>query len=217
MTAQDFLIREKQIFIDFVKSKPIKYFSFIGLDRSLTSTGLAVVQNGKYIYGREIKPKNIYSTTRLGYIVKEILNDIKRFENPIVFTEDYAYSAHGQGMIDLGELGGVTKLFLKIKKIPYVNVVSTVLKKYVVGKGNVKKEMVPMFVYKKFGITPQGHDVADAIGLAYFGYNCFNSINNRNKYTNIDKEVFDKFLLNEKKEKRKRKTARSLAIEVDDE
>jgi crossover junction endodeoxyribonuclease RuvC len=71
-------------------------------------------------------------------------------------------------VFSIGELGGVIKLLLYDNSILFGLVQPTVLKKFVTGKGNSKKELMLLNVYKKFGFDTDNNNIADAYALGRF-------------------------------------------------
>lgn len=149
----------------------------IGLDLSLTSTGVAN-ENGQ----RTLKAQ----TTGMKRLVKlrdEALRSAhmptQRFDQfgcfkgfchdhvDLVVIEGYSMgtarqSSHAHG---LGELGGVVRLALFEAGIPYVDIAPASLKKYATGKGNASKDLVYGEAIRRLGYTGQSNDEADAMWL----------------------------------------------------
>lgn len=65
----------------------------------------------------------------------------------------------------LGELGGVVRLALYDKDIPYVDVPPSTLKKVATGNGNASKEEVLAAAIRKLGYDSHHNDEADALWL----------------------------------------------------
>jgi hypothetical protein len=72
-------------------------------------------------------------------------------------------------VVDLGELGGVTRLALYNLKIPYVLVPPATLKKFITGKGNSPKNIMLKEIFKRFAMDFDDDNVADAYSLAQLG------------------------------------------------
>lgn len=143
----------------------------LALDLSLRQTGFAIIDNDKIIKSSVIKsPINLRGTPRLDFILKKIIEFLDNIE--FVAIEDYAYSAYGS-MTNLAELCGVVKYYLYKKEKPFLLLATTVLKKFVMGKGNAPKAAMMPAIFKKYKIETKSTDEADAIGLAKLAYAVF--------------------------------------------
>lgn len=216
-TAEEILLGIKKKNIDWFRD--VKPNVCIGIDRSLNSTGIAVVSKGKLVYQSEISP-GVFGDERLIVVVKavmEIVEKVYQRATPLIVMEDYAFARANQAH-QIGEMGGVMKAAFSQKDYPYLQVAPQALKKYVTGKGNTNKAMMPMKVLKKFGVEPKGGDAADAIGCAFFGYNAFQYLMGHGKYTVAETETFDTFLSLEKKKRKKssKKKNKELAAEINE-
>lgn len=145
----------------------------IGLDLSLTSTGVAVysvVDNSDFTRVIKTNNKNSYMD-RYHKILAEIEREILDL-NSIVFIEGYSLGSFSKStaMSNLIELGGIIRASLWKRNVKYVVVPPTTLKKFLTGKGNSKKEDIKLNVYKKYGKEFKTSDEADAYGLMALGY-----------------------------------------------
>ena len=144
--------------------------SFVGLDLSLTGTGVAV-KSGSTISAQTIKttPKTcVDDLARLNHIIGEI---VQRFPKNIglICIEDF-FTPHNAmqigAAIKLVMLGTSVRLAL-YQKYPFVLVAPQVLKKYVTGKGNADKSLIVREVYKRWNYEAKNDNEADAIGLVH--------------------------------------------------
>jgi Holliday junction resolvasome RuvABC endonuclease subunit len=128
--------------------------------------------------------------------------------------EDYAFARPNQAH-QLGELGGVVKVFLLMKDMDYLDVSPHILKKYVVGQAMAPKDLIPMHILKKFGVEPIGGDHADAVGLSFLGYHALRYASGVDEgYNQKERESFETFLSLETKKKHKKKSTSQLAREI---
>lgn len=157
----------------------MKAKSLIGLDLGLTGTGLCVMWSDDrthHLMQTLVSPKfpgcsddSIRHAARLWSFRDQIHRYIKS-ENPVLAVlEDYAFN-QWTSAYSIGELGGVVRVLLYEYNLPVLKVATTVLKKFVVGKGVAPKEVVMMHVLKKFQVTPADQHQADAYSLARIGY-----------------------------------------------
>lgn len=149
----------------------------IGLDLSLTSTGIAIGDET-----RTIEPKNLKGVERLIYIRNRITSDIharaevERY-TPLVLVEGYSFASKNSHAHALGELGGVVRVDLWEAGFPFVEIAPTVRAKFATGRGNAGKSEVVSAVSARTGITwdgPGNEDRCDAwilqeIGLTHLG------------------------------------------------
>lgn len=79
----------------------------------------------------------------------------------VAVLEGYSFGSKGRSVFDIGELGGVIKLMLHERGIPFAIVAPTTLKKYATGKGNSPKDAVLVQAVRRSGLE-LGNDEADA-------------------------------------------------------
>ncbi len=145
-----------------------EYGSWGGIDPSLRSTGIAVITD-RVLYTYRIKTKSPKSTGVLRLIEFDwyLRNEFKDMWNPKKLgIEGYAFGAQNTRAHSIGELGGVFRLALHDWSIPWFIAPPTVVKKFVTGKGNVKKGQVQVGLYKKWRLDITDEDEADAAALA---------------------------------------------------
>jgi Holliday junction resolvasome RuvABC endonuclease subunit len=137
------------------------------LDMSLTATGWATSHA-------------VLSTATSGVIVPPAFADrgIARIRwiraavmervhaSNLVVIEGYAFGVQGQqGHISLGELGGVIRVALTDRRIPYVEIPPACVKLFATGKGNGKKDEVLAAAIRKLEYSGHDHNEADALWL----------------------------------------------------
>lgn len=148
----------------------MKALTVIGLDLSLTSTGVAsteVVALQTGLRGME----------RLAWLRDEILKKCDG-QNPIVVVEGYSFGSRNSQAHAAGELGGVVRLALWEAGIPHVDVPPTSRAKFATGRGNASKSEVVSAVSARTGLVWSGKgadDCCDAwilreMGRTHFGF-----------------------------------------------
>lgn len=143
----------------------------IGLDLSLTSTGIA---HGDVTESFQPKTKGMQ---RLHDILSEVVDVVMGLPDPFVVVEGYSFSSRNSHAHALGELGGVIRFHLWQRQIPYVDVPPTCRAKFATGKGNAAKAEVVSAVSARTGLLWSGkgaEDECDAwvlqeMGLARLG------------------------------------------------
>jgi crossover junction endodeoxyribonuclease RuvC len=142
----------------------MKYF--IGIDLSLTGTGIVLIDSeGK------ITKQNLIETspkTKIELRIAEIASAIHDVIHPgdALCMEGLAFGARGQSMLELAGLHYHIRITLTERELPFRVIPPTTLKKFITGKGNAKKEQMLLQVYKRFGIEFDNNNLADAYGLA---------------------------------------------------
>lgn len=145
----------------------------IGLDLSLTSTGVAI---GRATWA--IATKGLRDEERLVYIrdlFLDAINDLEPEPNTVfvVFLEGYSFASRNSHAHALGELGGVIRVALHEAGIPFVEVPPTCRAKFATGKGNASKSEVVSAISAKTGLLwegPGNEDRCDAWILQEMGY-----------------------------------------------
>ena len=171
-------------------NNPIKS---IGVDLSLTGTGLVCLEDGKLIEQKLIKSKPsgdrpIDELKRILTIAISVQNFIDIYKPDIVVIENLAFGI--QKTTSLTQLAGLNYFIrsgLYKIGIKFVLVAPTTLKKYVTGNGAAKKDVLMVEVYKRLGVTMLDDNLCDAYSLAQIGLSL---LGGNSKDTNkIQKEV----------------------------
>ena len=141
---------------------------FIGIDPSLTGTGLSVIDDNYTIIQLGSLSTPVVGVERLYHLQIKFLNFLSTFEKDIQFCciEGAALRESGK-LWSLGQWAGIFYLDLYKKGIPFIEAAPLQLKKYVssVGK-NMGKEVVMLDVFKNFGEEIRNSDEADAYVLS---------------------------------------------------
>ncbi|MCK9279247.1 MAG: hypothetical protein M0P71_01275 [Melioribacteraceae bacterium] len=128
--------------------------TIIGIDQSLTSTGVSVLKEEEIFYSNVIKTAELRGIERLDYICKFLANVVEEHtsqgEEIIVVREGYSYGSllDTNSIFELGELGGVIDMLFYCNKnsiwsdrniYMYIIPPST-WKLMIFGDGSVKKD-----------------------------------------------------------------------------
>jgi len=147
----------------------------IGLDLSLTGTGVVVLKNGKIIKQKLIKSKPagdkpVDELKRILKIINEIELVLSEELYGIAVIEGLAFMVrNATALVQLSALNYMIRAVLLKKNIPFIIVAPTSLKKFITGDGKSKKDVILMEVYKRYGVTIFDDNEADAYGLAQIG------------------------------------------------
>lgn len=87
----------------------------------------------------------------------------------LVVIEGYSFHSKGSQAHSIGELGGVIKVMLWEKCVPYVIATPSQRAKFGCGKGNAKKTEVVSAVSARTGIAWESDDECDAFLLQEMG------------------------------------------------
>jgi len=149
--------------------------NLIGIDASLTSTGLAYYK-GDYISAYCIGDPSLLGIPRLKFIRDAVENALCRFRPDVVVLEGYALGFRGKSntIFGIGELGGVLQLLILERGIDILLVPPTSLKLFITGKGNADKKSMMKCVGEITGSVFTTSDQYDAAGLLLMGEAKFN-------------------------------------------
>ena len=153
----------------------------IGIDPSLTSTGIVVLRDGKVELAVTTKNKPELGTidrVRLIYerivCVAENLTDGEKWQAPdLIVIEGFSYGSKGRSVFDIAYLGWRIREELERLRtednIPWLEVPPSQLKKFATGQGNANKEIILQQVYKRWGVEFSDNNQADTYVLAQIG------------------------------------------------
>lgn len=168
----------------------------VGLDLSLTSTGVVVYNFETQV--ADATAVRTYSKQSYMHRYNHILNEVKKATlggNTVFFIEGYSFGSFSKStaMSNLIELGGIIRFYLWGEGVSFIVVPPTLLKKFVTGKGNAKKEDIKLGIYKRYACEFETSDEADAYGLMAMGYAYFmGKLINGKELTNIERDCISK-------------------------
>jgi len=153
---------------------------FVGIDQSYKSTGLIVLDDE----GNILKQEN-FSIVK-GDKIENVEECLAEFEKRIdfipkinglvsVYIEGPSYSSDGSRVLQMGGLHYFLRLFLYKNNIDFKVIAPNSLKKFIY-KGNAKKDLILLKVYKKWGVEFEISDLADAYGLARMAMEDFKNV-----------------------------------------
>ena len=141
----------------------------MGVDTS-TKTGYVILddEGGTVNVGvLHHKPQN-NRFSRYAHYTREISELVEAYGVDLVVIEGYAFGGKFNHSLQY-ELGACIRMQLYQDEVKFVEVAPTSLKKFVTGKGNVKKDLMLLAVYKRWDFDTEDDNEADAYGLAQFG------------------------------------------------
>ena len=143
----------------------------IGLDLSLTSTGVSI--NGE----TSVVSTKARGAERLHIVSSAILDLCSSRDVACAIIEGYSFASRNSQAHSIGEMGGAVRMKLWEKGIPYVEVPPTCRAKFATGKGNAGKSEVVSSISAKTGIIfsgAGGDDECDAWLLEQMGLKYLN-------------------------------------------
>lgn len=120
----------------------------LGIDQSLTCTGWCIVDfvKKKSIKVKKygiIEPKKLRDVERLVFIKDILKGVIQKYKPTDACMEGYAFERRNvMAPYQIGELGGVIKVLLKINRITVESINPMTLKKQVAGYGRASKDQM---------------------------------------------------------------------------
>jgi crossover junction endodeoxyribonuclease RuvC len=133
----------------------------VGIDLSLTGTGICHPDGST----ETLKPKRT-GMDRLAWIRDEIALRCylphSTHQVDLIVIEGYSYGSKGRAVVNIGELGGVLRLYLHEYGPPFVEIPPSCLKKYATGRGNAGKEDMLQAAVIRSGHTFADNNAADA-------------------------------------------------------
>lgn len=141
---------------------------FVGIDPSITATGLVVIDQDKNIIKQELiktTPKDIMEYRLVK--IKEGLSFIPNIAGLTrLYIEGPSYGSRGNAVLQMGALHFIIRVFFYEKDTKYKVIPPKTLKVFHCGNGNTPKNKVLVRVEKTLGVRFKDHNIADAYGLA---------------------------------------------------
>lgn len=149
----------------------------VGLDLSLAATGMVRLAVGadhiegelaKLVKSKPTEEKSPTAEMHRLLTIKEEIRSFLEIEQPdLVAIEGLAFMARNTtALVQLAGLSYLVREWLVLKRIHFVIVAPTTLKKFIVGKGNAQKDLMMMETYKRYDRTYTDNNECDAHALA---------------------------------------------------
>ena len=144
----------------------------VGVDPSLTGTGIAVRPSG----GQDIKLDTLSARNKLGhdrmkFIVDSVYTTISAYGANLVIIEGPSYGSQGTGSGHHERAGLWWMITHQVWRagIPIAVVPPTCVKKFATGKGNAGKDLIMLEVSRRFPWFYGDNNAADALLLCAMG------------------------------------------------
>lgn len=138
----------------------------VGLDVS-TYVGMSLIEPGEN-KGKLIHFPKEKGFRRLQLIAQEVRRTLEVWQPDYAIVEGYAFGNHNS-LVTLVECGTQVRNVLFDLKVPWAEVPPTMLKKWVTGSGNAKKDGMAKSVKERWGFVSFSDDIVDAFALAKMG------------------------------------------------
>lgn len=141
---------------------------FVGMDPSYNGFAIVLLDKEANI----IEQRLIKSDGKL-----EVEDRIIQLENEFKFVGDIShlkklyiegasFASRGAFMLQMGALHYYLRIFFRKKNIEFKVIAPGMLKKFITGSGNAKKDLMLLKVYKKFKVEFSDDNLCDAYSLA---------------------------------------------------
>lgn len=147
----------------------------MGLDTSLTSTGISTAWGGVLAPPPEFRslcaPKGLKTWARMEWLIKELGAYVKQNDPDVILIEGPGYHSASRGAYWHENAGFWWEVTLRIKRSgrPLVVITPGTLKKFATGRGNADKGDMRLAAGRRFDLDRIGDDEADALWLAAAG------------------------------------------------
>jgi len=184
---------------------------FIGIDPSLSGTGLVIINSSKILHIKliETSPKEKLIEKRFIFIMNSIFESLGLYEGKgyiikSIYIEGLSFGSKGQGTTDLAALHHMIRTQLFIHGIQCEVVAPLELKKWAIGISSAPKNVMLKEVYKRWGKDWDADFYEDNVndGFAIAQYSKFLYLNPEQKEA---RDLKKKKALELKKKKRKNK------------
>lgn len=163
-----------------MKQKKESKATIVGLDLSLTSTGIVVLSGNEIIAQKVVRsspvgPLPVDEAKRLHDISEEVLKSVPD-DADLVAIEGIAFMvSKTTALVQLAAINFLIRIGLWKRGIKFIIVSPPTLKKFITGKGVAQKDEIILSIYKQYGHTILNNNEADAFSLAAIGaavYGC---------------------------------------------
>jgi len=141
---------------------------FVGMDPSYNGFAIMLIDKDANIIEQKLieSDTGLEAEDRIIQLEKEFkfVANIRQLKK--LYIEGPSYMSKGSFVLQMGALHFYIRIFFRKKNIKYKVITPGTLKKFVAGKGNVKKELMLLKTYKKWGIEFDNNNLCDAYGLA---------------------------------------------------
>ncbi len=142
---------------------------YIGLDLSLSETGVCVLEGDNILESCVVKGKKLLGTERISTISSEIFDILQEFRPDAAAIEGLVGSKFAFTLVGLAKLHGAVAFNIWQNyegDLRVLGVAPSALKKFATGSGAGKKSAVLLQIYKRWGEEFDNDNAGDAYVLA---------------------------------------------------
>lgn len=140
-------------------------------DLSLAATGWAAFGPGQLAAGEvtwgTVRPPAMGEYERLNFIRSRVLELSEWAE--LVVMEGLSYGSNDPSAQERTGLAYLVRMSLFKRKMPFILIAPSTLKKFCTGSGAAKKEMMLREVFRRWNHVCEDNNQSDAVALAYLG------------------------------------------------
>jgi hypothetical protein len=143
---------------------------FVGIDPALTATGIVVKGLGGKVFVADTiePPKRDHKIRRYQYLAEQVLKRIPK-KRSLVLIEGYAFAATHRA-VELAGVGEILRWLIWRRTGRFcLDIPPGTWKKFLCGRGTLKKEMIAQEVLARYDIKLGSSDEAVAFVLAEIG------------------------------------------------
>jgi len=150
--------------------------TILGIDPSLTSTGIVTLQGGVVDLTQTTKDMPKLETIERVRLIREQVNKVIQHPSialDLIVIEGFSFGSKGRSLFEIAYLGYRIREDLEHFKnnegIPWIEVSPDSVKKFTSNMGTSTKSVMIKEVYKRWGFDTNSDDLADAYALAQIG------------------------------------------------
>lgn len=137
---------------------------YIGIDPSTKTGFVAMDAKGNVLIEKEITGEGKEDPERIASLVDNVMSHLEPGDK--VCIEGFSYGSRGKGVSFQYGLGYMLRDRMYRAGIEYSEIPPSQVKKFATGKGNAKKDVMAVEIYKRWGYEHSSDNVRDAYVLA---------------------------------------------------
>lgn len=137
---------------------------FVGVDPSTKTGFVALDEQGNVLIAKEITGEGKEDPERIASLVDNVMSHLEPADK--VCIEGFSYGSRGKGVSFQYGLGYMLRDRMYRAGIHYIDIPPSQVKKFATGKGNAKKDVMAVEIYKRWGYEHSSDNVRDAFVLA---------------------------------------------------
>ena len=154
----------------------------LGIDLSTSASGLVLLQDTatkfpQLLHEQSLSFPKLKGIAKYKEIVTTIMMLIHAHNPDTIVLEGYSLNMkNAASVIPLVEIGGLLRFMMHIDGLSWYDPTAGEVKKFTTGKGNAAKEIMMMWVLKRWNHTSIDNNTADAFACAAMGLSIPNKL-----------------------------------------